>query len=200
MLARHDLDLIDNLCATIEEAEAEMARLSVSEPWIDQVPFLIQLPGIGLITAMTIMGVIGDITRFPSAKKLVGYSGLGARIHASGQTRYTGCITKAGRRELRTAMVEAAWTAVDHHPHWQAQFQTLAARIGKQKAAVAIARKLLVVVWHVLSRRVPDRHADLPAVKRKFLAWASAYRLATSLGLSRAQFVQQNLEKVGLSA
>jgi transposase len=200
MLARHDLDLIDNLCTKIEETEAEMARLSVSEPWADQVPFLIQLPGIGLITAMTIMGAIGDITCFPSAKKLVGYSGLGARVHASGQTRYTGRITKAGRRELRTAMVEAAWTAVDHHPHWQAQFQTLAARIGKQKAVVAIARKLLVVVWHVLSRRVPDRHADLPAVKRKFLTWASEYRLATSLGLSRAQFVQQNLEKVGLSA
>lgn len=59
---------------------------------------------------------MGDITRFPSAKKLVGYSGLGASVHASGQTQRTGPITTQGRRELRTVLVEAAWTAVDHHP------------------------------------------------------------------------------------
>ncbi len=54
-----------------------MSQLSVSSPWADQVPFLTQLPGIGPVTAMTLLDAIGDISRFPSAKKLVGYSGLG---------------------------------------------------------------------------------------------------------------------------
>jgi transposase len=200
LLTRQDLDLIDHLSTMIQEVETEMSRLSVSSTWADQAPFLIQLPGIGLVTAMTLLGAIGDISRFPSAKKLVGYSGLGSSVHASGKTHYTGRITKQGRRELRTAMVEAAWVAVAHHPHWKAQFQQLAARIGRQKAIVAIARKLLVVVWHVLTHRAADRHAEPQAVRRKFLKWASQSRLATSLGLSRAHFVQQNLKKVGLSA
>ena len=139
LCVRHDLDTIDHLSTMIGEAEAEMARLSTSETWADQVPFLIQLPGIGLVSAMTILGAVGDISRFPSAKKFVGSS-----VHDSDQTRYTGRITKQGRRELR--------------------------------------------------------HADLDAVRRKFLRWASEYRLATSLGLSRSQFVQLNLEKVGLLA
>jgi transposase len=79
--------------------EQELARLSAQAPWADQVPFLIQLPGIGLVTAMTILSAIGDITRFPTAKKLVGYSGLGTRIRASGQTHRAGGITHEGRKE-----------------------------------------------------------------------------------------------------
>ena len=48
-------------------------------------------------------------------------------------------------------MIEAAWAAVRSHPHWQTKFDNLAIGIGKQKAIVAIARKLFGVVWHVLT-------------------------------------------------
>ena len=72
---------------------------------------------------------------------------------ASGQTYHTGPITKQGRRELRTVLVEAAWSAVAHHPFWKAQFERLVPSLGKGKAIVAIARKLLVVVWHVLTQQ-----------------------------------------------
>lgn len=194
---RHNLGLIDYLSPLIQEADAELAHLSVSDPWAEQVPFLIQLPGIGLITAMTVLSAIGEISRFTTAKKLVGYSGLGASVHASGQTHYTGRITKEGRRELRTVMVEAAWAAVRHHAHWKAQFEALAARIGKQRAIVAIARKLLVVVWHVLTEQTADRHADPAVVVRKFKLWAARHRLATSLGLSHQLFVQRHMQHVG---
>jgi transposase len=197
---RHYLALVDYLSPLIQEAKAELARLSVSEPWAGQVPFLIQLPGFGLITAMTILSAIGDVARFATPKKLVGYSGLGASVYASGQTHRTGRITKQGRRELRTAMVEAAWTAVRYHPYWKARFQTLAARIGKQKAIVAIARKLLVVVWHVLTEQTADRHAIPEAVARKFLKWADQHRLATSLGFSRPQFVQHHLQTLDFTS
>jgi transposase len=50
------------------------------------VPFLVQLPGLGVLSVMSILAAIGDITRFPSAKKLVGYAGLGASVHDSGET------------------------------------------------------------------------------------------------------------------
>jgi transposase len=196
---RHDLALIDYLSTLIGETEAELARLSVNEPWADQVPFLIQLPGIGLINAMTILSAVGEVSRFATPKKLVGYGGLGASVHASGQTHRTGSITKQGRRELRTVMIEAAWTAVRHHPHWKTQFEALAVRAGRQKAIVAIARKLLVVVWHVLTEHAADRHADPHAVARKLTNWGSRHRLATSLGLSRPQFVQHHMQHLGFS-
>lgn len=194
----HDLQTVE-VCATmIREIEAELATLSVAALWVDLTAFLIQLPGIGLVNAMTILAAIGDIQRFPSAKQLVGYSGLGVRVHASGTTHHSGGITKQGRRELRTAMVEAAWKAVETHADWKAQFERLADRVGKRKAIVAIARKLLVVVWHVLSQRTADRHARTGAVARSFMAWGTNYRLATSLGLSRPAFVRRELDRLGL--
>ena len=107
---------------------------------------------------MTVLSAIGDIERFPTAKKLVGYAGLGARIHASGQTHKSGGITKQGRKELRTVLIEAAWITIRYDRHWQGQFERLAHRIGRHKAIVAIARKLLVVIWIVsLSRPVEIR-------------------------------------------
>jgi transposase len=197
---RHELLQIQHLSTLLGEVEAVVAQLSVQDEWRGQVAFLIQLPGIGLQGAMTILAAIGDIRRFPSAKQLVGYSGLGGSVHASGQTHQTGRITKQGRRELRTVLVECAWAAVRYSAYWKACFSRLAARLGRQKAIVAVARKLLVVIWHVLSKRTADYQADPQAVARSFMKWASEYRLATSLGLSRSAFVWQELVRLGLSA
>ncbi len=86
------------------------------DPWVKQVPFLVQLPGLGVLSALRLLAAIGDITRFPSAKHLVGYAGLGASVHQSGETSRGGRITKEGRSDLRGVMVEAAWVAVEHHP------------------------------------------------------------------------------------
>ena len=197
---RHELRHIEHLTQLITEVEAEVARLSVTFPWDEQVAFLVQLPGVGLNSAMTILSAIGDIGRFPSAKQLVGYAGLGASVHASGQTYRTGKITKQGRRELRVVLVECTWMAVRHSPVWKSRFNVLTARSGKQKAIVAIARKLLVVVWHVLTQQVADRDADAQAVARSLMTWATGYRLARSLGMTRPVFVKRELERLGLAS
>ena len=81
-------------------------------------------------------------------------------MHASGERYTTGAITKAGRRELRSAMVEAANAAVRHHVFWKKQFERLEYRLGRSRAVVAIARKLLITVWHVLMEEIVDRHHD----------------------------------------
>jgi hypothetical protein len=193
-----DLATLDHLAPQLAAVETELARLSTVDPWAGQVAFLIQLPGIGLIIAMTILSAIGDISRFSSAKKLVGYAGLGARIHSSGQTHRTGGITKQGRRELRAAMVEAAWVAVDTHPYWRERFEPLTARIGKQKAIVAIARKLLVVVWYVLTHQQADHQADPVKVARYFLNWGRKLGAANRQDQPVATFARQQLDRVGL--
>ncbi len=196
---RQDWAIIEQLTDLIAEVEVELTHLSVSSDWVEQVPFLIQLPGIGLLTAMTILSAIGDISRFPSAKKLVGYAGLGGRIHASGNVHHTGSITKQGRKELRSALVEAAWITVKNHPHWQAKFQRLEIKKGSKKAIVAIARKLLVVIWNVLTAQAADRRAQPELVAKYLMNWASQHRLSNQhLGIRRPVFVRQQLDRLGL--
>jgi len=196
--ARQDLTLLDQLAPLIAEVEAELNRLSLAEPWAQDVPYLLQLPGIGLLTAMTILSAIGQIDRFPTAKKLVGYAGLGAKVHASGLTHRTGGITKQGRRELRRVLIEAAWTAVRYDQYWQSQFESLAYRIGPEKAIVAIARKLLVVIWHVLTARVADRRAVPQQVARYFIHWGRQLRVKSTLGLKASEFARQQLDRLGI--
>lgn len=195
---RHDWQTFDQLEQQLQEVEAEFAAQSVSTAWKDQVPFLLQLPGIGLISAMTILSAIGDITRFPTADQLVGYAGLGASVHASGQTYRQGGITKQGRRELRSTLIESAWSAVRYSEVWQQRFAALAQRRGKQKAITAIARKLLVVIWHVLTKQCVDQQGDAAAIERSMLRWATRHRLAHSLKMSRPTFTQQALTQLGL--
>jgi len=196
LIARQMLESLEHLMAAIDEVDRHLAQLSVSDCWCDQAACLLQLPGIGLVNAMTILSAIGDIARFPSPKKLVAYSGLAVRVHSSGETHRSGGITKTGRPELRTTIIEAAWVAVQHHPHWQEQFEALAARRGTGRAIVAIARKLLVVLWHVLTKHEADRHADLPAVARRLMRWGAYHGVASSLGLPRSAFVRRELDRL----
>jgi transposase len=195
---RCDLDTLTFAQAQIHLLEETMLTLAVQD---ERDVRLLHLPGVGLITAMTLLAAIGDISRFAQAKNLVGYAGLGARVHDSGQTHRTGGITKAGRRDIRAAMIEVAHTAARTHPRWRAELARLEPRLGKNKAIVAIARKLLVAVWHILSYGCPDRFADPERVARKLL------KLANRLGPARrppgqtaVQYVRYHLDRLGLGA
>jgi transposase len=108
--------LYQTLATLIQESDAELGRLSTCDPWVNQVPFLVPLPGLGVLSALRILAAIGELTRFPSAKHLVGYAGLGESRHQSGETDRGGRITKEGRSDLRGVMGEAAWVAVEHPP------------------------------------------------------------------------------------
>jgi transposase len=198
LCVRQDLVMLDHLGPQIKEAEAELERLSACSPWAEQVPYLLQIPGFGLINTMTLLGAIGDITRFEGSKKLVGYAGLGASVHESGETHHTGRITKQGRRELRWALVEAARVAVLNHPYWEQEYQRFARRMEGNKAIVAIAHKLLVVVWHLLTERTGDRKADPEMVAFKFMKWSWELNDEARGGLSTRQFVRYQLMQLKL--
>jgi transposase len=168
---RHQFAVLDALEPLIAEVDRQLERQSTIEPWTSHTACLVQLPGIGVLTAMVVLRAIGNICRFPSAKQLVGF---GARVHDSGQTHRIGGITKQGRGDLRGGVVEAAWVAVRTHPHWRAVSEHLAHRQGSGQAIVTIARNLLVVVWHVVTERVADRQADIEVVARTLMtceAW-----------------------------
>ncbi len=174
--------------------EEEMGKVAAKE---ERVPLLIQVPGVAMLTAVNILAAIGDITRFPDDQHLVGYAGLGARVHDSGMAHTTGRITKAGRRDLRRAMVDAANHAIVDHAHWRTEFERLSVRLGRSKAIVAIARKLLVVVWHVLTQAVADRFANPIQVACSMFALAHKVR-AKNLpeGQTALQFTRNQLDRL----
>ncbi len=187
-----DLETLAFAQQQCDQIETTLKTLGAQD---ERVTRLVHLPGISLINALTILGAVGDIQRFPTPKKLVGYAGLGGRVHDSGMTTRTGRITKAGRRDLRAALVEAAQTAVNTHPHWKAELARLEPRLGRNKAIVAIARKLLVTVWHVLSRNATDKYAEPVRVARKYMQYAyylgKANRPASQ---SSAEYVREQLD------
>jgi len=187
---------------TLQFAEKQQERLTEEMTGIvaenEEIGRLLHLAGFGVITAVTVYAAIGDIRRFAEAKNLVGYAGLGARVHDSGMMTHTGKITKAGRRDLRVALVEAAHVVAHSHPHWQAELARLQPRLGYNKAIVAIARKLLISVWHVLSRKVSDRFAEPEKVSQKMLRFAYEVGKAKRAGKTAAQFARERMDTLGL--
>ena len=183
---------------TLQFAEKQVNRMTeiMEGMAVEQEPIgrLLHLPGFGVVTAVTVWAAIGDIRRFAEPKYLVGYAGLGTRVHDSGMTMRSGKITKAGRRDLRTVLIEAAQAAASSHPHWQAELTRLEPRLGHNKAIVAIARKLLIAVWHVLAQKQTDRFVEPEKVSQKLLRFAYDVGKRNRAGLSAAQFVRQRLD------
>src|SRR5512145_792003 len=159
---------------------------------------LLHLAGFGVVTAVTVWAAIGDIRRFAEPRKLVGYAGLGTRVHDSGMTMRSGKITKAGRRDLRTVLIEAAHVAANNHPHWKAELARLEPRLGRNKAVVAIARKLLIAVWYVLQGKT-DKYAEPEAIAQKMLKFAYQVGKANRpKQQTAAQFARLRLDALGL--
>jgi len=199
MQIRQELAMLAEIEKHRAAIDEELGRQSTSEKWGTQAIQLMQLPGIGVVIAMTVLSAIGDISRFESAKNLVGYAGLGAGVHDSGKTHKEKKITKKGRKELRWVMVEAAWRAVGMSPFWKAQYEKYLRRLRKpNQAIVVIARKLLVAIWHVLSKEETDKHAseeDL-AYKMLLLSWSLSEKARQ--GLTYKQFAKHALMKLGV--
>lgn len=184
----------------IVEVEKELGRLSTSAQWGDQAVYLMQLPGVGVIVTMTILSALGAIQRFESPKKLVGYAGLGAGVHDSGQTHRDKGITKFGRKELRWALVEASWQAVRSNPSWKAQYEALCRRKHPNQAIVAIARKLLVTLWYVLSRKEAYNKSSEEDLAYKMLTWAWHMDKTALNGMTNQQFAKYGLLRLGRGA
>lgn len=98
-------------------------------------------------------------------------------------------------------MVEVAQTAANTHPHWQAELERLEPRLGRNKAIVAIARKLLVAVWHVLTEGCADRFAEPEIVARKMARYACDLgRENRPDGQTVGEFVRRQLDRLEIGA
>jgi transposase len=148
------LILLDALTDLINEADGKIEQTVNNHP---QAKLLTTVPGISYCSGLTIMSEIGDINRFPSAKKLQGYAGLVPSTYSSGDRIAHGRITKQGNRWLRWTMTEIAQRQLicKKIPGFGWYYQRIKQRKGSGAAAVATARKLLAVVWRLLKDNRP---------------------------------------------
>jgi transposase len=140
--------LLDALATPIARLEQEIATLAKPDP---RVQALMVLPGVGRLTAMTLVAEIGDIARFPTARKLCAWAGLTRKVRNSDPKVRHGHITKQGSPWVRGILQEAAQTA-KRHPVFASAYAQLARRRGSHIATTAIARRLLARSFHILTQ------------------------------------------------
>jgi transposase len=140
--------LLDALATPIGRLEREIAGLAKPDP---RVQALMVLPGVGRLTAMTLVAEIGDIARFPTARKLCAWAGLTPQVGNSDRKVRHGHITTPGSPWVRGILQEAAQTA-KRHPMFAPAYAQLARRRGTHIATTAIARRLLARSFHILTQ------------------------------------------------
>jgi transposase len=149
VILRHAGEL-DRLGAELAELDKSLAQKALDDP---QVRRLMTITGVNATVAVSVLAAIGDIKRFSSPQKLVSYFGLNPKVRQSGdKPAYHGRISKQGRAHARSMLVEAAWVISGVPGPLRAFFVRIRNKRGKSVAAVATARKLAVIVWHMLSK------------------------------------------------
>ncbi len=168
--------LLAELLRRFDEAEAALERVEgridqelkqAEEPSIREAIVLLDgIPGIGKTTAEAIISEIGvDMTRFPTAGHLASWAGMcPGNDESAGKRRNT--RTNPANRYLKGAMVEAAWAASHTKATFlSALFRRFVRRMGKKKALVAVAHRILVIVYHVLAKRLPYKEVPVNPVR-----------------------------------
>jgi transposase len=159
-----NLALLKTLDEQIEAVTVEIAKTACNQ---EDIQILMTMPGVDFYSAMVIASEIGDVKRFPTQWKLVAYAGLAPTQHQSGEYERRGGITKQGSKWLRWILVQAAQHARQHDPRFKTYYDRIAKRRGPQKAVVAVAKEMLVVIWFMLTRREAYRGQDMELVERK---------------------------------
>ena len=176
------LAVIDGLAPLIDRIDGELHEHAKADP---RVKVLRTLPGVGEFTALVMLAEIGDISRFPSARKLASWAGLTPTVRGSDLNVRHGHISKQGSAWLRWVLNQAAQTA-KRSPEFAATYASIARRRGKKIATIAISRKLLTRAWHLLGGHAGHRHEPAAAAAVKTGGSPSPGH-ARSCGMSRRQ-------------
>jgi transposase len=157
---------------------------------------LSRLCGINLVTLYEMEAAIGDVRRFTHSKKLVAYLGLNPSVSQSGNFEGSGALKRRGRGALRALLIQSGIKLLEVTNPLQKWGLALAARHGRNKAAVAVARKPCVAVWHILMGRVIGALERLDTLETKLGKFATEVGPAalSAFGYnSKADFVQKKL-------
>ncbi len=157
-LWRGELDLelsqLEHLRQHQHEIHKQLKALARAD---ERVQLLQTIPGVGRKTAEVVVAYLDDPHRFQNARQISSYAGMVPRRFQSGEMDRQGRIHKRGPRQLRSALVEAAWLMLRYNPWAKSVYERLTSgqKTRKKKAIVAVARKLLVRCWVMLLRKEP---------------------------------------------
>jgi transposase len=159
LVAQPLFETIDNLEKNVKSIEEEIRTLTEGDRMVE---LLKTIPGCGEISAWTIRAYTDDIKRFASAKKYSSYAGLAPWVQNSNETVHHGKITKRGPEELRTALVQVVMgirRSKKKTMGWRLmeRYEAMKKSKGSGKSITATARKVAVIIWHMLSE---DREFD----------------------------------------
>jgi transposase len=143
------LELMDRLNPTIAELTQAIEQAAENNPAVQR---LRTHPGVGALTALAFVLIIGDSERFHCGKQIASYLGLVPLEDSSGKRRRLGHITKQGSSILRFLLVEAAQVTVRSLPEWRSKYFHLAMRRGRKIAKVAMARRLAVRLFWMMRK------------------------------------------------
>jgi len=155
---RQELDgyvrVAEVLTVLIAEITTTIKQLVAASP---QAQLLMTIPGVSYYSALLILSEIGEVGRFPSAKHLCSYAGLVPSVYSSGSKSFHGRITKQGSRWLRWICVEISIHAANGDARFQSLYRRVLRRRGLATAKVAVARKILTVIYAMLKNNEPFR-------------------------------------------
>jgi transposase len=145
------LALLAWLTTRIDQLDEHIAAVASADP---RVQLLLTHPGVGPLTALTTVLVLGPLPRFPDSKHVVSYVGLAPAVHASADKQRLGKITKQGNALLRWVLGQAAPLAARQDDDLRRRYFSVMHRRGRPKAKVALARKLLVRLYIMLRDQI----------------------------------------------
>jgi transposase len=148
-LLASELDLLQAIMRKISESNRMVKELAQDDK---RVKLLRSIPGLGPFFSVLVAQEIDDISRFRSEKKLCAYAGLVPSTYASGGKVFHGRIIKTGNKWLRWALIEAVYPAISCDADLFGYYQRLKIKKGANAAKVATARRLLTIVYRVLSQ------------------------------------------------
>jgi transposase len=145
------IEMVQMFEAKISESTERIEEIAVDDPAIRLV---MTMPGMGYYNATTFVGEIGDIRRFDNKDKVASFAGLAPRVHQSGEKTKLGHITKQGNKGLRWVMIQAANTAIQYDKTLKKMYERLAPKKGHQKAVVAVARRMVTLLYVMLKHNI----------------------------------------------
>lgn len=137
----------------ISDTTREIRKLSMNDIYKEDIKYLTSIPGISILSAMTILTETGDITRFNNTDKFLSYIGLIPSEHSSGEKENRRYMTRRGNSSLRKIIVESSWTAVRKDPGLLMSFNKICKRHTKSRAIITIAKKYAIRIMHVLKQK-----------------------------------------------
>lgn len=146
-----NLELLGWLTARIDRLDDQIAAIAEGDR---HAQLLLTHPGVGPLTALTTVLVLGPIHRFPDSKHVVSYVGLAPAVNASADKQKLGKITKQGNALLRWVLGQAAPLAARADDDLRRRYFSVLHRRGRPKAKIALARKLLVRLYVMLRDQI----------------------------------------------